>query len=58
MLTFIKPPPFPSVLQLQREASPETSCVHLPPGEATKLGGELLRGPLCHPDTGPSQNGN
>ena len=32
--------------------------MHLPPGEAAKLGGELLRGPLCHPDTGPAQNGN
>lgn len=57
-MTFIKPPPSPSLLQLQREASPEASRVHLPPGEAAKLGGELLRGPLCHPDTGPAQNGN
>lgn len=32
--------------------------MHLPPGEATKLGGELLRGPLCHPDPRPVQNGN
>ena len=46
------------MLQLQREASPEASRVHLSPGEAAKLGGELLRGPLCHPDTGPAQNGN
>lgn len=57
-LTFIKPPPSPSLPQLQREASPEASRVHLPPGEAAELGGELLRGPLCHPDTGPAQNGN
>lgn len=32
--------------------------MHLPPGEAAELGGELLRGPLCHPDPGPAQNGN
>lgn len=58
VLTFIQPPPSPSLPQLQREASPEASRVHLPPGEAAELGGELLRGPLCHPDTGPAQNGN
>lgn len=46
------------MLQLQRETSPEASRVHLSPGEAAKLGGKLLRGPLCHPDTGPAQNGN
>lgn len=57
-LNFMKPLPSPSLLQLQREASPEASRVHLPLGEAAKLGGKLLRGPLCHPDTGPAQNGN
>lgn len=45
-------------LQLQRQTSPEASCVYLSSGKAAKLGGELLRGPLCHPDTRPVQNGN
>lgn len=54
----MKPPCSPSLSQLQCQAPPEAPRVHLPPGEAAKLGGKLLRGPLRHPDTGPAQNGN
>lgn len=57
-LRCLKAPRSPSLSQLQRQASPEAPRVHLPSGEAAKLGGELLRGPLRHPDTSPAQNGN
>lgn len=48
---------FSSLCQLQCEAPPEASRVHFPSGEASELGGKLLRSALRHPDTGPIQNG-
>lgn len=56
--TFVKPPLSLCSPQLQRKASPEASCVHLPPGKATELGGKLLRSPLCHPDPGAAEDGD
>lgn len=45
-------------MQLQREELAEAPRLHRPSGEATELGGQLLRGSICHPHSGPPSYGN
>lgn len=42
---------------MQPEEPPAPPRVHLTAGEASELGGELLRGPLRHPGPGAAQDG-